>query len=77
MKIAVASLLVASLAVATAFVPSNNAFVRSPTNLNMASPAEFAKAEIEGNDVSSRRNKPLHHPIHSPQYPLKPFFLFV
>ena len=53
MKIAVASVLVASLAVANAFVPGNNAFVRTPTNLSMATPAEFVKAEVEGNDVSS------------------------
>eukprot|EP00551_Chaetoceros_affinis_P000376 CAMPEP_0203635230 /NCGR_PEP_ID=MMETSP0088-20131115/2050_1 /ASSEMBLY_ACC=CAM_ASM_001087 /TAXON_ID=426623 /ORGANISM="Chaetoceros affinis, Strain CCMP159" /LENGTH=133 /DNA_ID=CAMNT_0050489047 /DNA_START=115 /DNA_END=516 /DNA_ORIENTATION=+ len=50
MKIAVASLFVASMAVASAFAPGNN-FVRPATSLNMAEPAEFVKAEIAANDV--------------------------
>ena len=52
MKIAVASLVVASLAVASAFAPGKHAFVRQPTNLNMSSPAEFVKTEIAAHDVS-------------------------
>mmetsp|Transcript_10692 Transcript_10692/g.13522 ORF Transcript_10692/g.13522 Transcript_10692/m.13522 type:complete len:135 (-) Transcript_10692:45-449(-) len=51
MKVAIASLVVASLAVASAFSPNNAFSPRQPTNLNMASPAEFVKEEIAANDV--------------------------
>ncbi len=52
MKFAVASFFVASLAVASAFAPGNNAFARPSTSLNMAEPAEFVKTEIAAHDVS-------------------------
>lgn len=58
--IAVASVLVLSLGAASAFAPRKLSSVHQPTQLKMASPAEFVNTEIGAHDVSpsttSRKN---------------------